>query len=63
MMSELPIRLSSAPAAVGATRLSSGGTMQPNITAYHIAFVVSAALVVESRHVISQWRGAACGGG
>ena len=36
--------LSSALAAVGATHLSSGGTMQPNITAYHISFLVAAAL-------------------
>jgi hypothetical protein len=36
--------LSTALAAVGATHLSSGGTAQPNITAYHVTFMVAAAM-------------------
>ena len=36
--------ISSALAAVGATHLSSAGTAQPNITAYHVAFIVAAAM-------------------
>jgi EmrB/QacA subfamily drug resistance transporter len=36
--------LSTAFAAAGATHVTSGGTVQPNLTAYHVAFIVAAAM-------------------